>query len=285
MRNSIVVLALLLIVNSPVGAAWSQSVKGIAGSSEDPEGQVVISADKAEGRSLPGGYETVFRGNVKVRQADMTLTCDRLVTFYEQKTGSNNRSDGLKVPMGDGMNTENLRTITAIGHVKIVQRDTTATAGKAEYKHGKRTVTLTESPRLRQGPNELQAHTLIIALNENRLDFGVGGRGAKPGIRSANGEISKDNGTNAENLKTITAVGQVRIVQRDATASAGEALYDHSKRSVTLTDDPRLRQGSNVLHANTIIVHLDENRVDFEGGDRGIKGTLSPGGQKKQEKK
>jgi len=280
-RNSAIALAVLLCINLPVVSAWSESNKGTLAVAGDASGQVAISANKAESRSLSRGYETVFRGNVKVLQADMTLTCDRLITVYEQKEGSKIRSGSPKVPVGNGMDAENLKTITAVGHVKIVQRDTMATAGKAVYSHGKRTVTLSESPRLRQGANALQATTIVVSLDENHTDFGGGEQGIKPKNRSGKTKVPVGNGVNAESLKRITASGHVEIVQRDTKATAGKAVYDNGKRTVTLSDNPRLRQGANTLQANTIVIYVDENRMEFEGGGEPIKGMLDPGNQKK----
>ncbi len=175
MGNRIIVFALLLCINLLVVSAWSESEKGILAFMGDSSQRVDISADKAQGRSLPHGYETTFRGKVKVRQADMTLTCDKLIIVYEQKEGAKGRSGNPKVSTGNIRSAENIKTITAMGHVKIVQRDTMATAGKAVYDHAKRTVTLTENPQLRQGSNTLKANNIIIYLEENRMDFDGGG--------------------------------------------------------------------------------------------------------------
>jgi lipopolysaccharide transport protein LptA len=176
MRNCVVALVLLLCINLLVVSAWSEPDKGILAFMGDSNDPVHISSSKAEGRSLPRGYETILIGKVKVRQADMTLTCDRLITFYEQKEGSKSRSGNPEVPAGNIGNSENIKSITALGHVKIVQRDTVATAGKAVYDHIKRTITLSEDPRLRRGANTLQANTIVIFLEENRIEFEGGGK-------------------------------------------------------------------------------------------------------------
>lgn len=283
-RNWATAISLLLCIGLPAVPAWSDSSRAVRAVTGDPSRQVAISADKAETRSLSRGYETVFRGNVKVSQADMTLTCERLITVYEQKEGSKVRSGGLKVPSGNGMDSDNLKTITALGHVRIVQRDSMATAGKAVYSHGKRTVTLSESPRLRQGANTLQANTILVVLDEDHKGIERGDHAGKPKNRSGKPKTQPANGANTESLKTITASGHVEIAQGDRKATAGKAVYDNAKRTVTLSDNPRLRQGANVLQAKTMVIYMDENRMEFEGGDGRIKGTLDPGRQEKKEK-
>ncbi|MDQ7782803.1 MAG: LptA/OstA family protein [Desulfomonilaceae bacterium] len=186
MRFCTLFLALLVLIDLSAVSAWSESDKGILSFMGDSSRPVEIAADKAEGRSLPRGYETVFSGKVKVTQADMILTCDRLIIIYEQKEGSTSRSATARGPSDNLRSAENIRTITALGHVKIVQRDTTATAGKGVYDHAERTVTLSESPRLRQGSNVLEANTIVIFLEENRIEFEGGGQRIKGTLSPGN---------------------------------------------------------------------------------------------------
>jgi lipopolysaccharide export system protein LptA len=83
-----------------------------------------------------------------------------------------------------------------------------------------------------------------------------------------------------------TASGNVKIVQNERMAVAGKALYDNAKRTITLTEGPRLWQGADVMVAKTIIVYLDENRVDSQGGDENpIKFKINPEQQKKEKEK
>ena len=73
-----------------------------------------------------------------------------------------------------------------------------------------------------------------------------------------------------------------RIAIREALAF-GKAVYDHIKRTITLTEGPpRVWQGSNVGTADTIVIHLDENSVAF--GDR-VQFTIKPSEQMKEKEK
>lgn len=72
-------------------------------------------------------------------------------------------------------------------------------------------------------------------------------------------------------------------------AVAGKALFDNAKRTITLTEGPRLWQGPDMLVAHTIIVYLDENRAELRSNDGKdgdeIRMRINPGKQKKDKEK
>jgi len=80
-------------------------------------------------------------------------------------------------------------------------------------------------------------------------------------------------------VKTITASDNVKFVQGDRMATAGKAVYDNAKRTISLTGGPpRLWQGADVVEADTIVIYLDENRTELLGGEKsGIKFRINPG--------
>jgi lipopolysaccharide export system protein LptA len=129
-----------------------------------------LRSDQAR-RNIPDGKENVFEGAVKVVQDDVTLTCDKLVIVYEEKKGTApTESRNRKLPK-DWQTAGNIKSITASGNVKITQNERMATAGKALYDNVKRTITLTESPRIWQGRDAGIADTIIMYLDENRSEF------------------------------------------------------------------------------------------------------------------
>ena len=77
----------------------------------------------------------------------------------------------------------------------------------------------------------------------------------------------------------------VKIIQNERMAVAGKALYDNAKRTITLTEGPRLWQGADVMVAKSIIIYLDENRVDSQGGENPITFRINPDQQKKEKEK
>lgn len=86
-------------------------------------------------------------------------------------------------------------------------------------------------------------------------------------------------------IRHIAASGNVKVVQNDRMVVAGKALFDNSKRTITLTENPRLWQGSDVVTAHTIILHLDENRTEMLGEGGEITVLLNPRQQKQESAK
>ena len=130
--------------------------------------------------NTPNGKEVTFEGNVKVKQGDVTLGCDRLVIVYDEKTEAKT-TEGRVRKLTKGLeNVSQIKSITASGNVKIVQNERMAVAGKALYDNVKRTITLTEGPRLWQGADVLVANTIIIYLDENRTESLGGERDENP---------------------------------------------------------------------------------------------------------
>jgi len=137
-----------------------------------------ITSKKFTAKNIPDGKESTFEGNVKVKQGDVTLTCDRLVILYDEKPKTRTGDRGVKTLPKGLENVSQIKSITASGNVKIIQNERIAVAGKALYDSKKRTITLTERPRLWQGADEMIANTFIIYLDENRVDvFGQDGKG------------------------------------------------------------------------------------------------------------
>lgn len=91
----------------------------------------------------------------------------------------------------------------------------------------------------------------------------------------------------ASGIKSIIASGNVKIVQNDRMATAGRAVFDNLKRTITLSEGPpRLWQGPDALSAQTIIIYLDENRSELAGGDDTlITAVINPSKQKKDKEK
>jgi lipopolysaccharide export system protein LptA len=129
-----------------------------------------VTSKSATARLVTDGKEVTFQGNVKVKQGDVTLTCDRLVVVYDEKAGAGTGAGRAKKIAKNLDNVGQIKSITASGNVKIVQNERMAVAGKALYDNAKRTITLTEGPRLWQGADVLLGNTIIIYIDENRTD-------------------------------------------------------------------------------------------------------------------
>lgn len=176
MKARIAHLTIIIFLGFTVTGTWAVSKEGSPTFGRGSGQKINISAEKGSGRTVPGGWETVFGGNVRVQQGDVILTCERLTVEYEDKKRRNNgRQASKKDPIGNVPAETDIKTITASGNVRIVQGDRTAFAGKAVYDNAARTITLTEDPRLWQGGNTVKTQTIIMFLDENRYDTGTGG--------------------------------------------------------------------------------------------------------------
>lgn len=94
--------------------------------------------------------ELVYEGDVKAQQGDMTLEADRLSILLDDRAANL------------------VRRITAEGRVRIAQGERVATGSLAVFDQDSRTVTLTGSAVLRQGPNEVAGERVRVYLDEER---------------------------------------------------------------------------------------------------------------------
>jgi lipopolysaccharide export system protein LptA len=154
-----------LLVSMP-GAA--NNFLSVGQESDEP---IDVKAKKSTARNVSGGKEVTFDGDVRVTQGDLTLTCDKLVVLYDEQRKSGG-PNGLAKRLPKELQTmSQIKSITAVGNVKIAQEERMAVAGKALFDNAKRTITLTEAPRLWQGPDMLAAHTITVFLDENRVEL------------------------------------------------------------------------------------------------------------------
>jgi len=171
---------------------WAESKPAILTFGRSSDQPTNISAQKGTGRSIPGGWESTFKGNVKVEQGELVLTCDLLTVIYEEKKSRNKSEDAKRNPQRSLDAASDIKSITAAGHVNIVQGETRAVAGKAIYEHSNRTITLKEQPLLWHGGGKLEAETIVIYLDENRTEFLSGNGPVKAIINPAKQQKEKE---------------------------------------------------------------------------------------------
>jgi lipopolysaccharide export system protein LptA len=195
-KRAAIALAVLLAFGLTANLAGAEDVFSLGTGSDQP---IKMTAKKITRLKLPQGEELTFEGNVRVRQGQVTLTCDRLVAAYDnEKHGGQDRA--RKMPSEVSVNS--IRSMTASGNVKLVQDERMAVAGKALFDNVKRTITLSENPRLWQGPDVAIAHTIVVYLDENRSEL-KGNEGEDISVLINPGKHKKDgaNGKRKEKNK------------------------------------------------------------------------------------
>lgn len=180
MKRVVFGFGLLCVLGLLATAVCAQTDAGKPARSSDQP--IDITAKKFTARNVADGVEGTFDANVKVTQADMTLSCDHLVVLFEEKNDPANKGSGRGKKSPTDLQAERkVKTITASDNVKFVQGDRMATAGKALYDNTKRTISLSGGPpRLWQGADVVEADTIVIYLDENRTEL-LGGE--KSGIK------------------------------------------------------------------------------------------------------
>ncbi|MBM4328292.1 MAG: hypothetical protein FJ118_14155 [Deltaproteobacteria bacterium] len=142
---------------------------------KDPDQPINIEAKAARSGVIPGGIKTIFEDNVKVTDGDLTLTCERMELIFNDRNPRSGAREGSRKSSVGSPDISNIRSITATGNVKMVDKEIIATAGKALYDHLKRTITLTGGPpRFWQGPDMVIADMIVIYLDENRAELKSG---------------------------------------------------------------------------------------------------------------
>jgi lipopolysaccharide export system protein LptA len=191
MKRKVAGLGMALLLGLATSAAWAAGQMLSLGSL--PVGPIEITSGKFNARILEAGKEVTFEENVKLQQGELILTCDKIVIIYrgddgKQKTGR--EKNGSKLA-GNLQTVSDIKSITASGNVKIVQGDTIATARKAVYDSAKRTITISEGPRVWQGPSVMIGDTIVIYLDENRVET-LQGESSKIKFLIAPGTEKKD---------------------------------------------------------------------------------------------
>jgi len=106
---------------------------------------------------------------------------------------------------------------------------------------------------VKQGDVTLRCDRLVIVYYEKK--------GANTGKGRAK-RLAKDLDY-LGNIKSITASGNVKIIQNERMAVADEALYDNVQSTIILKGGPALlRDGSELLNGAQIIINRHENRID-----------------------
>lgn len=78
-------------------------------------------------------------------------------------------------------------------------------------------------------------------------------------------------------IKTLVASGSVKMIQNERRVFCEQVTFDQSKGTVTLTGNPRVYSGTDLLTGNRIVVHIADERVEVIGsGSSRVQVTVVP---------
>lgn len=74
-------------------------------------------------------------------------------------------------------------------------------------------------------------------------------------------------GEKSEQVDKIEAIGSVRIIQENRIGTGGHALYASHEGKITLSDNPKVTQGTDSITGKVIVYYLDDERSEVSSGD------------------
>ncbi len=127
---------------------------GFSSSSRSP---IDVTSDSVEANQRQN--TVTFKGNVIVKQEDISLYANTIVVYYNP-------------------DTKKLKQIVASGNVRVIQLDRRATGQKAIFQQEENKVTLEGEAVLREGDNVIRGERVVYYVDEGRsvVESGKGGR-------------------------------------------------------------------------------------------------------------
>ena len=163
------------------------------------------------------------------------------------------------------------------GNVIITQEDITLTAQAADFDVDKKIGQITGNIKLVQSDITITGETLETFLNDKRYIF----QEKVILVQERKDEEEKeDNITwNCSELEIftdtqdLTATGEVKILKKDYTITAGEAVYNDKEQKITLVGKVRIEEESGRwITGDKAVFYIDSERLEVEGNVRsGIK--------------
>ncbi len=163
------------------------------------------------------------------------------------------------------------------GNVIITQEDITLTAQEADFDVDKKIGQIKGDIKLVQTDITITGETLEAFLNDKRYIFQ---EKVKLIQERKDKEDKEDNITwNCNNLEIftdtqdLTATGEVKILKKDYTITAEEAIYNDKEQKITLTGKVRIEEEDGKwITGDKAIFYIETERLEVEGNVRsGIK--------------
>ncbi len=152
------------------------------------------------------------------------------------------------------------------------QAPTTITAKKMTVRNQDSQAVFEGSVVLTQGTLMVYSDKMVVSFSPQSTDGGKGeaNEGRKSDASSAAKTTGKGGdmmpGSSGRSVRQIEATGHVRIEKETGNATSSKAVFDNSRRVVTLTGDPVAWEKGTRVSGEKIIIYLDEDRSVVEGG-------------------
>jgi lipopolysaccharide export system protein LptA len=128
----------------------------------------------------------------------------------------------------------------------------------------------------------------LEADNKNQLIIFSGNVVAKQGDLTIHADAARvyyEKKEEGNEVREVTATGNVKIHQGEQVATAQKAVFINSEQKIILTGQPKVWQGKDVVSGEKIVVLLDEDKSFVESGpDRRVEVILYPKGEGKTPK-
>ncbi len=243
------------------GPPASAQIIGLPG--QDRTKPIEINAeDGIEWRQRDKVY--VARGKARATQGEVTVHADVLTAHYREMPGGS---------------TEIWR-IDADGNVRIAAPNQTAHGDKAVYDVDKGLLVLTGHVRLVTETDRISARDSLEYWEKRNLAVARGEAVAVRGDRRLAADVLvahfKKDWDGTSKVHEIEAFDNVLISSPEEIVRAKYGIYNVETGIATLTGSVKITRGDNQLNGARARVNLNTGVSSILGGERGVRGLLSP---------
>lgn len=206
------------------------------------------------------------RGNAHAIQGDLEVFADELIAYY--RAGANDK--------------QNLYRMDAVGHVRILNKDTTAVGDKGVYHMDKQVIVLVGQDLKLTNPKAVitaqdsleywQQKSIAVARGnavvtqeDKRLQAGVLTAFIQPNSQTGQNEVKRIDATSDVHISTPTEIIRGR-----------EGVYEVDRQLATLCGSVKITRGENQLNGECAEVNMKTGRSKLKGGSGRVKGLLIP---------
>lgn len=146
-KNIFLFIGIILLILMPLSNIFSEEQTSKEDVKSKIKGPIVIKSDRliADNRS----NTALFEGSVVANTPDITMYSDKMLVYYERKTG-------------------NIKKIESEGNVRVIKDDRVIVSQKAVYYADGEKVVFTGNPRAAEGENVVTGEVMTYFINDDR---------------------------------------------------------------------------------------------------------------------